>query len=365
VAIAYQHVRENPIPPSRVDPEIPSWADSIVLKAMAKDPGDRYQSAGEMRNDIQRALQGMPVAAPTRLDAYQGTRRMGSATQMAGATSAIPPYDYGPPDEPPGRGGRKKWPWIVAALAAILLIVGLVYAFNYVSGSGSSYAVPDVVGLPVATAEKEIANAHLVSSVKMEASSTVPKGNVISTSPANGTNVQKGSTVKLLVSSGAKKVKVPRVVGSSESQAQTVLEGAGFTVSVKQLPNSSAPLNQVVRQSPTGGTLEPAGSQVTIYVSGGGKQVPDVLSLSQQQATTTLESDGFNVDPIVQSGQGATGFQPGQVWKQSPQSGSVLAQGSTVAIYIVPQITSQPSPSNSPSPSPSNSPSPSPNPTSS
>src|SRR3989442_10829449 len=58
VAIAYQHVRENPIPPSRVDPEIPGWADAIVLKAMAKDPADRYQSAGEMRQDIHRALSG-------------------------------------------------------------------------------------------------------------------------------------------------------------------------------------------------------------------------------------------------------------------------------------------------------------------
>jgi serine/threonine protein kinase len=365
VAIAYQHVRENPIPPSRVDPEIPSWADSIVLKAMAKDAGDRYQSAGEMRNDIQRALQGMPVAAPTRLDAYQGTRRMGQATQMAGATSAIPPYDYGPSDEPPGRGGRKRWPWVVAALAAVLLIVGLVYAFNYVSGSGSSYAVPDVVGLPVATAEKEIANAHLVSSAKTQPSNSVPKGEVISTSPPNGTNVPKGSTVKLLVSSGAAKVKVPHVVGSSASAAYSTLQNAGFSVTQKQLPNSSAPLNQVVRQSPPGGTLTAKGSQVTIYVSGGGSAVPGVVGQSQSEATQTLENDGFNVNPMTQAGQGASGFSPGTVWKTSPAAGTVLPPNSTVDIFIVPPIQSQPTPSNSPSPSPSDSPSPSPNPSSS
>jgi len=365
VAIAYQHVRENPIPPSRVDPEIPPWADSIVLKAMAKDPGDRYQSAGEMRNDIQRALQGMPVAAPTRLDAYQGTRRMGSATQMAGATSAIPPYDYGPAEEPPGGGGRKKWPWVVAALAAVLLIVGLVYAFNYISGGGSNYAVPDVVGMPVATAEKQIADAHLVSVVKMEASNSVPKGDVISTSPANGTNVNKGSTVKLFVSSGAAQVKVPRVVGSNVNAAESTLQNAGFVPSTKQVPTSSAPAGQVIKQIPAGGKLEPKGSTVTIFVSGGGKEVPDVVSLSQQEATTTLENDGFNVDPIIQSGQGAAGFNPGQVWKQSPQSGQVLAQGSTVDIFIVPQVTQPTSPPTSPNPSPSNSPSPSPNPSAS
>ena len=366
VAIAYQHVRENPIPPSRVDPEIPSWADSIVLKAMAKDAGDRYQSAGEMRNDIQRALQGMPVAAPTRLDAYQGTRRMGQATQMAGATSAIPPYDYGPGDEPPGGGGRKKWPWVVAALVAVLLIVGLVYAFNYVSGSGSSYAVPDVVGMPVATAEKEIANAHLVSVVKTKASSSVPKGDVISTSPANGTNVNKGSTVKLLVSSGAAKVKVPRVVGDNVNTAVSALQNAGFQPNQQSLPNSSAPQGQVVRQSPAGGKLEPAGSTVTIFISGGGKQVPGVVGQSQSSATQALENDGFNVDPITQGGSGASGFNPGQVWKTSPAEGTVLPQGSTVDIYIVPPMSQQPTPPpTSPSPSPSNSPSPSPNPSSS
>ena len=63
VAIAYQHVRENPVPPSRVDPDVPAWADAIVLKAMAKAPADRYQTAAEMRADLQRAASGMPVSA--------------------------------------------------------------------------------------------------------------------------------------------------------------------------------------------------------------------------------------------------------------------------------------------------------------
>src|SRR5205823_7167050 len=90
VAIAYQHVRENPVPPSRVDPEVPQWADAIVLRAMAKDPRDRYQSATEMRQDIQRAASGMPLAAvPTRLDMYPATQRMGTPTMVAGATSQI------------------------------------------------------------------------------------------------------------------------------------------------------------------------------------------------------------------------------------------------------------------------------------
>src|ERR1700733_499919 len=103
VAIAYQHVKEDPVPPSQVDREVPGWADAIVLKAMQKNPGDRYQSAGDMRNDLQRALNGAPVAAPMQTAAYgPGTRRMGAATQTVGRTAAIPPYRYGPDDGGPG-----------------------------------------------------------------------------------------------------------------------------------------------------------------------------------------------------------------------------------------------------------------------
>jgi eukaryotic-like serine/threonine-protein kinase len=361
VAIAYQHVRENPIPPSRVDPEIPPWADSIVLKAMAKDPGDRYQSAGEMRNDIQRALQGMPVAAPTRLDAYQGTRRMGQSTQMAGRTSAIPPYDYGPEDEPPDRGGRKKWPWIVAAVVALLLIAGLIYGFNYIAGNGSNYAVPDVVGLPLATAEKDIANQHLVSQAVPRADNSVTKGDVISTSPPNGTTVAKGSTVKLFYSTGASQVTVPNVKGENTATATSALESKGFTVSVQQAPDSTQPQGTVARQSPSAGTLAGKGSTVTIYISGGGSPVPGVVGDSQQGATQQLENDGFSVNVVMSSGSGSQGFSPGTVWKTDPGAGTVLSQGSSVTIFVVPQPTPSPTtPSPTPSSSPSSSPPPSP-----
>src|SRR5271166_2229953 len=127
VAIAYQHVRENPVPPSRVDPDVPAWADAIVLKAMAKGPADRYQTAGDMRADLQRAASGMLVAAapPTRLDMYPQTQRMSADPMMAGRTSAIPPvadYDYpGAGYDRDGGGGGSRWiPWVLG----LVLVVG-------------------------------------------------------------------------------------------------------------------------------------------------------------------------------------------------------------------------------------------------
>src|SRR5258706_2199474 len=278
VSIAYQHVREAPVPPSRIDPELPAWADAIVLKAMEKDPADRYQSAGEMRNDIQRALQGMPLAAAaTHAVGYQGTRRMDQPTRMAGATSAIPPYDYGPAGGPPDFPRRKKWPWVLAAVVAVAIIAGLVYAFSYVSGPGSSYSVPNVANLPLKTAQADIAKAHLVSQVVTQPSSTVPKGDVINTSPPFGTTVAKNSTVRLFVSTGAAKVAVPSVVGESQSTATSQLQAAGFVVDPKSAPNSTAPSGQVARQSPAGGITKPKGSTVPIYISGGGVKVPPVI----------------------------------------------------------------------------------------
>ena len=163
VAIAYQHVRENPIPPSRVDPDVPPWADAIVLKAMAKSPADRYQTAGDMRADLQRAASGLPVAAapPTRVDMYQNAQRMGS-DPMTGRTSAIPPvadYEYAGQGYDRGRGGGHRWiPWVLGLVLVLGVVIGVAY---YLLAGGKTYSVPLVNNQPVAVAKQEITASHL------------------------------------------------------------------------------------------------------------------------------------------------------------------------------------------------------------
>ncbi len=144
---------------------MPPWADAIVLKAMQKDPADRYQSAGEMRTDIQRALSGAPVAAPMPGNGYgPGTRRMGAAaTQVAGRTTAIPPYRYGPedggPDGPPQRH-RRAWPWVVLAVVVAVLIAAIIL-IKFVTGNSPGVAVPNVTNEPLATAVHSITGVSL------------------------------------------------------------------------------------------------------------------------------------------------------------------------------------------------------------
>ncbi len=354
VAIAYQHVRENPMPPSRVDPDVPPWADAIVLKAMAKNPADRYQTAADMRTDLQRAASGMPVAAapPTRLDMYPQTQRMGTGTMMAGATSQIPPveeydyagreYDYAARGRRGGGGGTgRRWiPWVLGLVLVIGVVGGV--AYYLLAGGGKTYAVPLVNGLPVAQAQAQIQNNHLRSTVVYQASSTVKQGLVISSNPQEGNNVPANTLVTLFVSKGAAPVAVPNVVGQQEAAAESTLQAKGFVVNVKSDPNSSAPTGQVISQSPSGGTAAP-GSAVTITVSGGLVTVPPVVGESQQTATQVLTTAGFQVN--VQQGSGPAQYANGMVFNQVPNGNGTAAKGSTVTIYVQTNASPTTSPS--------------------
>jgi len=346
VAIAYQHVRENPVPPSRVDPDVPPWADAIVLKAMAKPPADRYQTAADMRADLQRAASGMPVAAapPTRFDMYPQTQRMGTGTMMAGATSQIPPveeYDYAGRDyDYAGASGRgrgaggggtsRRWiPWVLGLVLVIAVVAGV--AYYLLAGGGKTYAVPLVNGEPVATAQAQIKAQHLRSTVVFRNSSSVKPNIVINSNPQEGNNVPANTVVTLFVSKGQAPVAVPNVVGQQQTQADTTLQAKGFNVSVKTDSTSSAPAGQVISQNPNGGTAPP-GSTVTITVSGGAVSVPPVVGDSQATATQILTTAGFQVS--VQNGSGPANVANGTVFSQNPPANGTATKGATVTIFV-------------------------------
>ena len=352
VAIAYQHVRENPVPPSRVDPDVPAWADAIVLKAMAKSPDDRYQSAADMRADLQRAASGMPVSAPSRFDNYPRTQRMGNSAMMAGTAQipAVEDYDYAGGEYGRGErggGGSRRWiPWVLGLVLVLGVVAGV--AYYLLAGSGQTYAVPLVNGESVVKAQGQISKAHLRSTVVDQASATILKGQVVNSNPQEGNNVPANTVVTLYVSSGAAPVAVPNVVGQQETGAETTLQNAGFKVLVKPDPTSTQAAGLVLSQSPSTGTALP-GSTVTITVSGGAVTVPPVVGDSQQTATTILSAAGFQVN--VQQGSGPAQYGSGTVFAQQPAASTSLAKGSKVTIYVQAAAT----PSASPTPSPTGS----------
>jgi beta-lactam-binding protein with PASTA domain/tRNA A-37 threonylcarbamoyl transferase component Bud32 len=348
VAIAYQHVRENPVPPSVVDPDIPSWADAIVLKAMAKDPGDRYQSAAEMRMDVQRAMNGMAVAAPTRLDAYGRTQAIGAATMMASPTTAVPGYQYGPDETDHGEPPRRSYRVLLWVLG-LLVVLGAVGALAYLlfGGGGKTYSIPLVNGLSQAQAQQDIAQAHLKSTVVDQANTTVKKGFVIKSNPVEGNNVPANTVVTLYVSTGPQMVTVPNVVNQSASAAQSTLSGKGLNVNQVSDPTSTQAKGTVTRQSPPANSSVNPGSTVTIYVSGGGVTVPSVVGDSASDAQNKLSGDGFKVDTKMAAG--PAGSTPGDVFSQSPTANTSVPQNSTVTIVVAEQPAASPTPT-APSP---------------
>jgi beta-lactam-binding protein with PASTA domain/tRNA A-37 threonylcarbamoyl transferase component Bud32 len=373
VAIAYQHVRENPIPPSRLDPDIPPWADAIVLKAMAKSPNDRYQSAAEMAADIQRAASGMQVAAmamppmPTRADYYgypDRTQRMSPQTMMGAAPTAVAPYQqggygggYDGGDMEPRRSWARRWlPWLIPLLVVLAAVIAAVLLLH---NNGKSYYVPQVNGEPKATALQQIRSEGLNPVVVDQNSGTVATGYVINTNPGNGDAVGKGGTVTVYVSEGTANVLLPNVQGLQATVAQQKLSNDGFNnVVVKSDPQSTDPSGEVDHMTPSPGTKYSPDTQITLYVSGGGVQVPQVTGIPVASATQTLA--GYNLTWKIEYAAGPTGTQPGYVWQQIPTQGTTEPKGYQVVLQVQPQPTPTPTTS-SPSPSASNtSPSPTP-----
>jgi eukaryotic-like serine/threonine-protein kinase len=361
VAIAYQHVRENPIPPSRIDPSLPPWADSIVLKAMAKSPNDRYQSAAEMEADIQRAASGMQVAASvppaTRADFYdyqQRTAQMGPQTMMGVASTTVSPYQQTGYQQPYGynsgaydgdggpeqrRGGARRWlPWLISGLVVLAAIIVAVILLHG-GGGGGSANVPLVNGETYAQAAAQIKAVGLNPVENKQASQSVPAGRVISTNPDNGNSVPKNSTVTVNVSTGPAKIALRDFTGTQASQAEQQLKNAGFTnVTAVSDAQSTAPSGQVDHMTPGPGNY-PSDQQITLYVSGGGVPVPNVVNQTAAEAQAILQQDGFQVQTNSTPAPASQMVEPGTVYNQNPAANQVEPKGTLIQIFVQPQNT--------------------------
>lgn len=343
-AIAYQHVNDPMAPPSTRNPRVPRDLELITMRAVAKDPNQRYQSAAEMRIDLQRFVHG---EAPL----YAGTV-VPAATQAALMTShmdAVPPV--GPGDGPVGEQVPERRNPLPAILGVILVVAAVaVGAFLLVraltGGDGGRVEIPDVVGKPATEARVILETAGLVVEVLSEPSDDVPTGRVIRTDPRAGVVAARGDTVKVFASAGAADVSVPDVVEKNKEEARRILEEAGFVVDVRT-EKSPLEIDLVVSQDPAAGSQAAKGSTVTLVVSAGPDQVtvPDVVGESKATATASLRSVGFDVSVIEQASDAAEGT----VLSQLPGGGSKANPGSKVTLTVavkkkvtVPLVTGKP-----------------------
>ncbi len=344
VAVAYQHVREDPKSPSEVNPAVPPALDAVVLKALSKNPANRYQSAAEMRSDIVRVRSGQAPLAPAVMSADERTAMMapgpptGSTRRINGRGMPPPPPaaydDYYGSEEPPRRTGR-----VVAIVLGVLVVVGLVgfVAYQLLSGPAtpSQVAVPGVVGQTQQDASNQLIAAGLrVGNVAQQESSVDQVGKVLGTNPAQGTQVAQRSTIDLSVGSGPAFVNVPALAGLSVADATALLKSQGLVLGkqTNAQTGDAGQVGKVVNSSPGPGVRVKGGSPVDIAVGvqATGVPVPDVTGQDKDTAKQALEDKGFNVSTNTVDG----GGQKDTVLSTDPPAGTQAQQGSKVTMNV-------------------------------
>ncbi|WP_240978281.1 Stk1 family PASTA domain-containing Ser/Thr kinase [Knoellia koreensis] len=356
VAIAYQHVGQQPPRPSSLNPDIPAAFDAVVLHALAKDREARYQDATAFRADLQAARLGRPIS-----DAARGTAAAagadatvalapasaaaattvlpagaGYAGQPAGGgngnTATLPAVGHDPDDEPKKRRGF-MYVLLVAAVLGALVVLGL-FGRSLLDGGDKpqqQVAVPSVVNKPVETAQAEIRAAGLKPETN-EVNSPKDVGTVVDQSPGGAEMVAPGSVVSLSVSIGPDTVDLPDLKGYDQEEAKTTLTNLGLKVAAsnKEVDDSGVDKGKVVSTSPAAGETVAVGSTVTLSVSSGKVSVPDLQGRTRSDASDDLNAKSLNVKTVFKE----SSEPENTVIAQSIKAGTKVDEGTTVTITV-------------------------------
>jgi serine/threonine-protein kinase len=318
VAIAFKHVSAEAVPPSVLNPAVPSSLDAVVARALAKDPGDRYPGADDFIAALERERQQIAVTP-------------GAAVLSMPAARHFEVEPSVPLPDAPRRSGRLWWGLGALAVAAVAALAIVLLT------SAGRVTVPDVIGQTQQTAVANLKQSGLFPELVDEASATVASGVVLSETPARGSVVAKGTRIRVSVSSGPTTVRVPTVEGLTAAQATASLTGVGLRPSTHLEPDSTIPAGRVISTDPTAGYAVSPHSPVTINVSSGAAlvRVPRLTGKSQSAAEAALEALGLTLGTVTQ--RAAQGQTPETVLSQSPPAGSSLHAEGKVNLVVVPK----------------------------
>ena len=371
VDLAAKHLSDTPEPPSKFTPlEVPAGLDAVILKGLAKNPDERYQSAAEFAQALASVVR--PGEETVVQDAAMTTAFVPSATtaslgeDYAPYTTSITEasvedgglngffeyeddeelYDeeeYAEYDESSPR--KRAWVrFLVGTLIAALLVfsVGSVLYYQNKLNEVPQVQVPAVVNVSRDDADNQLRNRGFVVEYRQGYSDNIKKGDVISVEPGVGSKVNKGSTVVVTVSNGPEKVKLPdNLQGQSEAYVRNALKDLGLVDGrVSTVESASVPAGMVVELSPEKGSTDDkgaqtveAGSTVNIVLSSGKVKVPSLVGLTKDQAIAALTAQDVLLNTNIETVQ--TNERPaGTVISQSSAAGTLVAQNSTVTIRV-------------------------------
>ena len=360
VAVAYQHVEQIPPTPSSILSDIPDSLDRVVLKALAKNREDRYPTAAAMLSDLQRVSRGLDVAAPPAdswaTEVLPTAGRVGAQTAATMPMSAVAPHGGGQATAatstslPPvaeradaaeeASKARKRRTAIIASVVviALLLIGGSVWALTRRAAAPETVAVPTVVGLSQANAKTQIEAAGFVWELNPEkvASDSVEEGSVASTDPAGGTQAEKGSTVRVTISSGPDSVVLPdNLVGMTPEDARKAIEALGlkWELDSSKVASDTVAEGKVAQTNPSPGSKVKAGQTIRVYLSSGSDEVevPDLDGMSQDQARSALKAVGLELGNVTSVD---SEKDKDRIVAQDPVTGTKVKKGTTIGVSV-------------------------------
>jgi eukaryotic-like serine/threonine-protein kinase len=342
VAVASKHVRDTPPQPRELSPNLPFDLESVVMKAMAKSPDQRYDSADDLSADLIRFEEGRPVFADQTavVDSYSPAST--AVVAAAGTTAALSavsrtelvPSRRGSPTTVgiagTTRRRRRKGPIV---LLVVLLVAVAVVAGVLVSTLAGAFEVPNVVGQSVAKATTTLQAKGLIVGTKTPRHSSKPPGTVLSTDPSVGSRVKKGDRIDLAVSGALPTVHVEGVVGDALTDAEALLDSQNLVPTVKFV-NSSGAQDVVLTQDPASGATIAIRSKVVLTVPHPSPDVTisDVSGDSPSQAGNILVAQDLQVG--TQSTQCSNNQQQGNVSGTSPAAGAKVPRNSTVNLIV-------------------------------
>ncbi|PPK68123.1 Stk1 family PASTA domain-containing Ser/Thr kinase [Actinokineospora auranticolor] len=356
VAVAYQHVREDPKPPSALNPRVSPQLDAIVLKAMSKGAPNRYQSAAEMRTDIVRVLSGQRPAAPMVMTDEDRTTVMGQGrpTEVRGrhrpevVADEYDSYDrYDQDEEDRKRKRRKTWLVVLAALVVFALVAVLFILMNGKDEKptgNEAFKLPNVSTLTASEADTKLSNMGLqvqrepvvCEQVDGQPSACAPDqiGKVVSTDPAANSDVHKGDRITLKVGTAPGKVPVPDVVGKSQQDAVKALQDAKLAVAPEvdqEATDDEKLIGKVVGTNPSGGQQVAPGTTIKLAIGKGpdAVDVPNLVGQDYATAAQNLQTAGFTPQR-----KDVSSDQPkDQVVDQTPKSGKAR-KGTVITLSV-------------------------------
>jgi eukaryotic-like serine/threonine-protein kinase len=335
VEIAMKHLSRPPTPPSELRPEIPHDVDLVVMRALAKDPDERYQSADEMDADLARVARGLHVSPETEETATAIIARPISApTVVTPPRPPAPRYESDVYYEERAPRRRSIWPWLLALVLLVAAGIAGVYAYQQIQdelNASRPVTVGDYTEQREADAVREILAVGLEPDVRRQPHPSTPETFVFRQEPGAGERIERGNAVTIFVSQGKPMTTVPDVRGRSRDEAAAMLARAGLEPNVREIP-SAREINTVIAQDPAPGERVVRGSSVRINVSKGPAQVPvpPVVGKPFEQASSELQGRNFAVRRRdVESNAPA-----GTVVAQNPAANTFAAEGSTVILQV-------------------------------